>query len=87
MLSQVATIDGGTARRIGDDHAVTEQLRRQLDVGGFAAACASAGELEQGLEELRILNLMRGEGLAVRVGDGIEERPIFCFLFPQRGLG
>ena len=46
------TIDGGAAGCVGDDHAIAEQLRNQLDIRCLAAACACARELEQRLQIL-----------------------------------
>ena len=54
---QVAAVDGGAAGGVGDERAVAEQLRHQLDVRGFAAAGAGAGELEQRLQQLDVLHL------------------------------
>ena len=51
-----AAVDGRAAGRVGDQHAVAEQLRDELDVRGLAAAGAGAGELEQGLQELAVLD-------------------------------
>ena len=48
--------DGGAARRVRDHHAVTEQLRNDLDVRGLAAACACAGEFEVREGELGTLD-------------------------------
>jgi hypothetical protein len=55
---QVAAVDGRAAGRIGDHDAVAEQLAEQLQVGGFTAARAGAGELEQRLQQLRILDCL-----------------------------
>lgn len=52
-----AAVNGGTTRRVGDDHAVAEQLGEHLDVRRFAAACTRAGELEQRLRELRFFDV------------------------------
>jgi hypothetical protein len=41
---QIAAVDGGTAGGVGDQHAVAEELGRQLDVGGLAAPHAGPGE-------------------------------------------
>ncbi|KAF5044330.1 hypothetical protein DSECCO2_492900 [anaerobic digester metagenome] len=48
--------DGGAARGVGDDHALAEELGQHLDVGGFAAARAGAGEFHQRLLELAALD-------------------------------
>ena len=49
-------VDRGAARGVGNHHLVAEQLRNGLDIGGLAAACASARELEQRLCELKVLD-------------------------------
>ena len=49
---QVAAVDRGAARRVGDDRAVAEQLREHLDVRRLAAARARAAELKQRLQQL-----------------------------------
>ncbi len=64
-----AAVDGGAARGVGDDHAVAEQLGNQLDVGRFAAARARAGELEEGLFELAVL-----DGLQVQLALVLRQR-------------
>ena len=53
---QIAAVDARTARRVGDDRAVAEELRDQLDVRRFAAARARARKLEQRLEQLHVLD-------------------------------
>ena len=57
---QVAAVDRGAAGGVGDEHPVAEELGDQLDVGRLAAAGAGAGELEERLEELRVLDRDRG---------------------------
>jgi hypothetical protein len=76
---QVAAVDGGAAGGIGDDGAVAEQLREQLDVGGFTAAGAGAGELKQRLQELRVLDVVAGCRAGVAFGQGQEEVPVCAF--------
>ena len=49
-------VDGGAAGGVGHDHAVAEELGDQLDIRSLAAASAGAGELEQGLLELAVLD-------------------------------
>ena len=39
---QVAAVNRRAAGGVADQRAIAEQLRHQLDVGGFAAACAGA---------------------------------------------
>ncbi len=61
------------------DHAITEQLGHQLDIGGLAAARASAGELEEGLQSLAVLD--GGHILdALDFGHGHGELPVLFFL-------
>ncbi len=49
---QVSAIDRGAPCGVGDDHPVSEELRRELDVRGLAASRAGAAEFEERLEEL-----------------------------------
>ena len=51
-----AAPDGGAPSRVGDEHAIAEQLGDEARVGGFGAARAGAGELEQRLLELAALH-------------------------------
>ena len=53
---QVAAVNRGAARRVGDDHAITEELADELNIRRFVAACARTGELEQRLNKLRALD-------------------------------
>ena len=71
-----AAVDGGAARCVGDDHAVAEQLRDELDVRRFAAARARAGELEERLRELAVLGV---GGRNVLDGDGHGVSPVVLF--------
>ena len=52
---QVAAVDRRAAGRVGDEQAIAEQLREQLEVRRLAAARAGAGILEERFEELRAL--------------------------------
>ena len=61
-----AAVDRGAAGGVGDLHAVAEELGDQLDIRCFAAAGASAGELEERLFELAALDGFLGH----RVGLG-----------------
>ena len=56
-------VDRRAARCVGNHHAVAEELGDGLDIGRFAAAGAGAGELEERLGELGILDvlLLRGD--------------------------
>ncbi len=49
-------VNGGAARRVGDNHVFAEELGYNFNVRSFAAACACAGELEEGCAELAALN-------------------------------
>ena len=84
---QVGAVDGGAAGGIGDHHAVAEELGDQLDVRGFAAAGAGAGELKERPEQLDVLHLGGRKQLAVGFGKAEEEIPIGGFGFAQRRLG
>ena len=53
---QVGAVDRRAAGRVGDDHAVAEQLADEPDVGRLAASAARAGELEQRLQDLAALD-------------------------------
>ena len=70
---EVAAVDRGAAGRVGDDQAVAEQLRDQLDVGRLAAAGAGARELEQGLQELGAAHGREVDPRPVVDGQGLEE--------------
>ncbi|MBV6467451.1 MAG: hypothetical protein PGMFKBFP_02812 [Anaerolineales bacterium] len=83
---QVAAVDGGAARGVGDDGAVAEELRDEFDVGRLAAAGAGAAELEERAEQLRIFDRGGVEQRAVQVGDGEEEIPVGRFRFAQGRL-
>ena len=80
-------VNGRAAGGVGDDAAVAKQLGQQAHVGGFAAASAGAGELEQRLQELRFLDRGRLESIAVGVGQVEEEGEVLAFLVAQRKLG
>ena len=81
-----AAIDGGAAGGVGHDHAITEQLGNELDVGSLAAACAGAGELEQGLLELAVLDQLQVQ-LALELRQRLGELPVgFLILLAGQGL-
>ena len=63
------TIDGGASGGIGDHHLLTEELGDAFQVRSLTATCASAGEFEQRLSELAVLD--RGELVdeVVLIGD------------------
>ena len=72
------------ARGVRPVHAIAEQLGEQLGVGRLAAACASGGELQQRLLELRALHRV-GVERAVLVGDGQAEVPQLAGLVGELG--
>ena len=83
---QVAAVDRGAAGGVGDQRAISEKLREQLEVGRFAAARAGAGEFEQ-----RLLHLLLADGsdldrAAVEFGDFEEEVPVVALGNAQRRL-
>ena len=51
------------------------RLGHQADIGSFAATRAGAGEFEQGLEELNVLDLVEGERGAVGFGNARGRSP------------
>ena len=83
---QVAAVDRRAAGGIRDQCAVAEQLRHHLDVRSFAATGAGAGELEQRLQQLRVLHLAVRELLARQLRDGQEVVPVLVVLLAQRRL-
>ena len=58
---QVAAVDRGAARGVGDVEPVAEELGEQLDIRGLAATCAGARELKQRLQQLQVLDLRMRE--------------------------
>ena len=84
---QVAAVDRGAACGVGDVETVAEELGEQLDVGRFAAARAGAGELEERLEKLQVLDLAVGELAAIDFGQREEEVPVFTLGCAQRQPG
>src|SRR5262249_44914354 len=70
---QVATVDRRAAGGIGDQQAVAEKLRQELEVRRLAAAATGPGILEQRQQELRPLDLAPADPLARRVRDAEEE--------------
>ena len=72
------------AMNIRDEHSVTEELGNELRIGSLAAACACAGEFEQGLLELAALDggeleLLGNLGLLVD-GRAVIEYDLRCSL-------
>src|SRR5689334_16436681 len=66
---EIAAVNRGTAGRVADDGAVSEELGHQLDIRSFATAGAGAAELEERLEKLYVLDLRERDFLAVKFGD------------------
>ena len=84
---QVAAVNRRAARGVANQRAIAEQLRHQLDVGGFAATRAGAGEFEQGLQQLDVFHLAQAESAAVGFRNLQEEVPVVALGFAQRHLG
>ena len=51
------TIDGGATGSVSNHHLLTEELGDSLEVRSLTATCASAGEFEERLCELAVLNV------------------------------
>ena len=64
-----SAVDRRATRRVGDHHAVAEELRDRLDVRRFAAAGARSGELEQRPGELAVLDGFRFVDHGILVAD------------------
>ena len=77
---EVTAVNGGATRSVSDNHAVTEQLRNETHVSGFAAACAGAGEFEQRFEEHGLLDEVLVDLGAVEFREIDEEVPALAFL-------
>jgi hypothetical protein len=78
---QVTAVNRGATRGVGNDEAVAEELGEHLDVWGFTATCASAGEFEERTEELHGADVVRLDQLAVDVRQLHEELPCVDFVF------
>jgi hypothetical protein len=50
-------VDRRAAGGIGNHQPIAEQLREQLDVGGFATTLAGAGELKERFQQLNVFHL------------------------------
>ena len=74
---QVAAVDGGAASGIGDVEPVAEELGEELDVSRLAAAGTCAGELEERLQELKVLDLGVRELWSDRLQGGRGRSPSF----------
>ncbi len=75
---QVAAVDGRAAGGVGDDHAVAEELGHQLQIGRLTTAGASAGKLEQRLQELVVLDLIERHSRPIDVGQLLKEVPVLA---------
>ena len=83
---QIAAVDGRTSRSVGNEQAVTKQLREELDIRSFAAAGAGAGEFEERLKKLSVFHLRVRDALAVKLGQAHEKVPVDAFCLTQRRL-
>ncbi len=77
---QVAAVDRRAAGRVGDQEAIAEELREQLDVGRLPAAGAGSRVFEERQEELRTLDVDVADTVARRIGNAQEE-VVIVFLF------
>ena len=77
---QVAAVNGGAARSIGDHQAVAEELGEHFYIRGFTAAGTGAGEFEQRAQHLHGADVVRSYLGAVHVRKAQEEIPIGFFL-------
>ena len=73
---QVAAIDGGATRRVGDEQPVADELGEQLEIGRLTATGAGAGEFDERRHELRALDPGRIEPRAVRIRELHEKVPV-----------
>ena len=83
---QVAPVDGGAARRVGDECPVAEELCEQLDVGRLAAAGARTGELKERGHQLAAFDACQVHRLRVGVRYGQEVGEIRRFALANRNL-
>ena len=83
---QAAAVDRGAAGGIGHHHPITEELAGELDVGRFAAAGAGAGELEQGLLQLLLVDVVGVEGKPIGIRQVEEKVPVAPLLVAQGPL-
>src|SRR5438132_6998123 len=70
---QITAVDRRTARGVGDQQAIAEELRKEFDVGSLAAAGARAGKLHERFEQLYVLDLRMWEAVALKFRDGQKE--------------
>ena len=83
---QAAAINRRAAGGIGHHHPITEELAGELDVRRFAAACAGAGELEQGLLQLLLVDVVGVEGKPIGIRQVEEKVPVAPLLVAQGPL-
>ncbi len=83
---QVAAVDGGAPRRVGDQQPVAADLRQELDVGRLAAPCAGPRELEERTLQLAVQKHLHVELGGVHFRQLQEEVPVLDFLLAHRKL-
>src|SRR5712691_11771590 len=67
---QITAVDRRTARGVGDQQAIAEELRKELDVWSLTATSARSGELHEWLKQLHVLDLRMGQAVAIKFWDG-----------------
>ena len=82
---EVAAVDGGAARGIGDAEVIAADLGEHLDVRGLAATRAGAGELKERALELGGLGRQRHTG-ELSLGQTEEELPVLLAGLAERVL-
>ena len=83
---RVAAIDRRAAGGVGHLHAVAKELAEQAQVRRFATACAGAGKLEQGLQELHAAHVAEVDAGAVVHRQSLEEGDVLAFVVQDGGL-
>ena len=83
---QVAAVNGGAARRVGDHGSVAEELTQEFHIRSLAAAGAGAGILKERAAELAALDGGRVGQFGFRFGEVEEEGVVLGFGFSQRLL-
>src|SRR4030095_7443481 len=81
-----SAVDRRAPSRVRDEGSIPEELTHELEIGCFAAAGASARELEERLEKLDILYLTGTELVSVGLGQAEEEGPVPRFRLAQGRL-
>ncbi len=80
---QIAAVDRGAARGIGNQHPIAVHLGDEFEIGRLAASGASAGELEQRLQQLVVLDLVERDIRALHIRQCLEELPVGAFRAPH----